>query len=104
MELVRVGRGRELWGLYVMVVRRVDSSLYGMTRSLCANALKRSWQLKGNAHWGVSPVHIVVFRETEATIQFDSQEKEVAGSLQRRLVELLAANPGIQCGTLLLRT
>ena len=98
MELVRVGRGRELWGLYVMVVRRVDSSLYGMTRSLCANALKRSWQLKGNAH------DLVVFHEAEATIQFDSQEKEVAGSLQRRLVELLAANPGIQCGTLLLRT
>ena len=32
------------------------------------------------------------------------QKKESAGSLHRRLVELLAANAGIQCGSLLLRT
>ena len=75
-----------------------------MTRPLCAIDLKRSWNLKRYPHWGVSPVHIIVFHEAVTTIQLDAYEKEVAGSLHRRLVELLAANAGIQCGTLLLRT
>ena len=40
-----------------------------LTRSLCTNALKRSWNCEGYPHWGVSPVHIIGIHEALTTMQ-----------------------------------
>ena len=87
-----------LWSLYAMVVRRVAWKRGVDERD------REILSFEGKSSLGCVPC---TYHMNSGHCDYYSviyQKKELAGSLHRPLVELLAANAGIQCGTLLLRT